>query len=197
MNRKHESKAYIASYEDYGAGLTQGPDPEDLINSVESRFGVIIRDEEAEEIRTPAQLIDLILTKIESREPGECMGQRAFHLIRRAAVRSFGLQRRSISPASKLDEIVPRKLRHARWNGFGTNIGAASWPKLKRSRTTFAVLAVLTLSVFVFVSSQLSESGVLNALLSSALTIAFAIGLSWITRPLKRVSRCPVLRWPI
>jgi hypothetical protein len=186
MNRERSPKAYIAAFEDFGHGLTQGPDAEDLISAVENRFGVIVTDDEAEAIRTPAQFIDLILTKVEAQEPSGCMSQRAFHLIRRALLRSFALQRRSISPNSKLDEIVPRRLRYARWKGFGKNVGATSWPELTRSRTTFAILTFLTAVLFMFALVRLSESGFVNVLLSSALTIVFTVGLAWITRPLKR-----------
>jgi hypothetical protein len=186
MNRRNAANAYIARFEDVGHCLAHDPDSQDLINAIENRFGVILTNDEAQALRTPAQLIDLILAKVESGEPTGCMSQQAFHLIRRAAQRSFGLPRQSISPNSKLEEIVPRKLRYARWKGFGTNIGAVSWPELKRSRVTFVVLALLAVAVFVFTSAQLAETGLANVLLSLTLAIAFSIGLVWITRPLKR-----------
>jgi hypothetical protein len=190
MNREQSRNAYIAAFEDFGHGVTQGPDAEDLINAVENRFGVIITVDEAEAIRTPSQLIDLILTKVEFQQSSECMSHRAFHLIRRSAVRSFGVQRRSISPNSKLEEIVPRKFRYARWKGFGRNVGANSWPELKRSRGTFTILALFTVMLFVFALVRFSGTGFVNMLMSAALTIVFAVGLAWITRPLKR--RFPV-----
>src|ERR1035441_11124293 len=144
MNQKTTEKAYIARFEDLGQGLAEGPDPEELILALETRFGIIIAGDEAEAIRTPAQLVDLIMTKVESLESSDCLSQRAFHLIRRAAMRSFDLHRQAISPATKLDEIVPRSLRYARWKLFGTNVGADRWPELKRSRTTFSILGLLS-----------------------------------------------------
>src|SRR5579864_9237877 len=169
MNRRNAANAYIARFEDVGHCLAHDPGSQDLINAIENRFGVILTNDEAQALRTPAQLIDLILAKVESGEPTGCMSQQGFHLIRRAAQRSFGLPRQSISPNSKLEEIVPRKLRYARWKGFGTNIGAVSWPELKRSRVTFVVLALLAVAVFVFTSAQLAETGLANVLLSLTL----------------------------
>jgi hypothetical protein len=186
MNQKTTEKAYIARFEDLGQGLAEGPDPEELILALETRFGIIIAGDEAEAIRTPAQLVDLIMTKVESLESNECLSQRAFHLIRRAAMRSFHRQRQAVSPGSKLDDIVPRKLRYARWKYFGTNVGASRWPELKRSRTTFAILALLAGTGFAFSSATLPVTGLPNFLASSAITIAFAFALAWITRPLKR-----------
>lgn len=190
MHHKNSTNAYIAPCEDIGHCLGYDPDSQDLINSIENRFGVILSNDEAEAVRTPAQLIDLILAKVEHRESTECMSQQAFHLIRRAAQRSFGLQRHSVSPNTKLEDIVPRKLRYARWKGFGTNIGAVSWPELKRSRFTFVALALLAVAGFVFTTVQMPERGLANVLLSLGLAIAFSVGLAWITRPLKR--RFPV-----
>jgi hypothetical protein len=186
MNQKTPKRPYIARFEDYGLSLTQGPDAEDLISALEARFGIVVAEDEAEAIRTPAQLVDLILTKVESLESRDCLSQRAFHLIRRAAMRSFHLNRQAISPSSKLDDIVPRNLRSARWRCFGTNLGANRWPELKRSRTTFAILAFLAATVFALVSARMSATGVLNFVASSATTIAFAFILAWTTRPLKR-----------
>lgn len=186
MNQKRTQRPYIARFEDFGLGLTQGPDAEDLISALETRFGIVVADDEAEAIRTPAQLVDLIMTKVESLESSDCLSQRAFHLIRRAAMRSFHLQREAVSPTRKLDDIVPRKLRYARWKGFGTNVGANRWPELKRSRTTFVILALLAAAGFAFASARLSVTGVLNLIASSAMTMAFTFTLAWITRPLKR-----------
>jgi len=186
MNQKAPQRPYIARFEDFGQGLTEGPDPEELILALETRFGIVILGDEAEAIRTPAQLVDLIMSKVESLESSDCLSQRAFHLIRRAAMRSFHLHGQAVSPTSKLDDIVPRKLRYARWKLFGTNVGANRWPELKRSRTTLTILVLLTVVGFAFASVRLSVTGVLNLLASSAITIAFAFVLAWITRPLKR-----------
>ena len=144
MKRKTSERPYIAQFADFGLGLTQGSDAEDLIVAIDRRVGIVVADDEAEAIRTPAQLVDLIMTKVESLKSSDCLSQRAFHLIRRAAMRSFDLHRQAISPATKLDEIVPRSLRYARWKLFGTNVGADRWPELKRSRTTFSILGLLS-----------------------------------------------------
>lgn len=186
MKQKTSERPYIAGFEDFGLGLTQGPEAEDLISALETRFGIIIAADEAEAIRTPAQLVDLIMTKVESPASRDCLSQRAFHLIRRAAMRSFHLHRQAISPDTKLDEIVPRSLRNARWKSFGTNVGANRWPELKRSRTTFVILALLAAVGFGFASVRVSVTGALNLFASSAMTVAFAFVLAWITRPLKR-----------
>jgi hypothetical protein len=186
MKRQTSERPYIARFADFGLGLTQGPDAEDLIAAIDRRFGIVVADDEAEAIRTPAQLVDLIMTKVESLKSSDCLSQRAFHLIRRAAVRSFGLHRQAISPATKLDDIVPLSLRHARWKLFATNVGADRWPELKRSRTTFAILVLLAAPVFAFSTATLPVTGLPNFLAASAITIAFAFVLAWITWPLKR-----------
>ena len=186
MKRKTSERPYIARFADFSLGLTQGPDAEDLIEVIDRKFGIVVADDEAEAIRTPAQLVDLIMTKVESLKSSDCLSQRAFHLVRRAAMRSFDLHRQAISPDTKLDEIVPRSLRYARWKLFGTNVGADRWPELKRSRTTFSILFLLAAAGFAFSSATLSATGLPNFLTASAITIAFASALAWITRPFKR-----------
>jgi len=148
MKQENPPRQYIARFEDHGLGLTDGPDAEDLICSLEERFGIVLADDETEAVRTPGQLVDLIMTKVESIKSTDCLSQRAFYLIRRVAIRSFLLPRRAIAPETKLGDIVPSKFRYARWKSFGTNIGAAKWPDLQRSRPVFATLVLLATAAF-------------------------------------------------
>jgi hypothetical protein len=78
MKQKTPERPYTARFEDYGLGLTDGPDAEELISALETRFGIIVAGDEAEAIKTPAQLVDLIMTKVESLESRDCLSQRAF-----------------------------------------------------------------------------------------------------------------------
>jgi hypothetical protein len=48
------------------------------------------------------------------------------------------------------------------------------------------ILALLAAVGFGFASVRLSVTGALNLFASSAMTVAFALVLAWITRPLKR-----------
>jgi hypothetical protein len=176
----------IAEFRDYGMGLTAGPDPEDLIESLRQRFGIALAYDELELIKTPGELIDLIMTKIESVQSTDCLSQDAFHLIRRAAMTSFHLPRQAIAPDAKLDDIIPSKLRRTRWKELGTNMGAAKWPDLQRSRSVVTILQILVPAAFGVACIMLPTTGVLNFFLASALAICLAFALAFLTRPVKR-----------
>ena len=166
--------------------MTEGAEPEDLTLAVEERFGISFDNDDLSVIKTPGELAELILSKVELVPTNVCLSQRAFHLIRRAAMRSFGSPRKTISPDSKLESFIPRKLRYATWRRFSTNLSASKWPGLKRSRLVMAVLIVLTGLVFSWCYRSLPLTGLFRFSLATALTVGFGFLAELLTRPLKR-----------
>lgn len=56
-----------------------GLDGVEIVMKVEDAFGIGIADSEAEKIVTPAQLIALVLSKVDRTPQPACLTQRAFH----------------------------------------------------------------------------------------------------------------------
>ena len=61
-----------------------GLDSVELVMRVEERFGIEIHDSEAEPIRTPGMLVDLVFSKLQTGPQNYCASQRAFYVLRRA-----------------------------------------------------------------------------------------------------------------
>jgi hypothetical protein len=167
-------------------GMTEGSEPEDLTLAVEERFGISFDNDDLSVIKTPGDLTELILTKVELVPSDVCLSQRAFHLIRRAAMRSFGLPRETCKPEARLESIIPRKFRYATWRKFSTNLAASRWPSLKRSRVLVAILVALTGVVFFWSYRSLPMSGLFRFSLATGLTVGFGFLAELLTRPLKR-----------
>lgn len=83
-------------------------DEVDLVEDIESAFGIRFSDVEAETCHTVGDLHGLILAKLPDREgrPEACQTARAFYRLRRAINDRFPDRR--ICPATRLDELVPR-----------------------------------------------------------------------------------------
>ena len=107
-----------------------GMDGVEIVMAVEERFGIAIEDAEAERIRTPGQLIDLVAAKLGLTSASICRTRRAFHRIRRTFMSRFGCDRKSIRPEVRLDVLIPRPSRTKVWRGLQQEFGATTWPKL-------------------------------------------------------------------
>ncbi len=129
-----------------------GMDGVEIVMAVEERFGIQISNEEAERIVKPRELIDLILTKIDSSDVPACLSRRAFHVVRRALVSQFGLERIAIRPSTKLASMIRRSGRRQSWCALQRHLGVEKWPELRTP-------GILILAVFA--------------------STALAIGLSW------------------
>lgn len=101
----------------------------EIVMSVEERCGIKIVDAEAEKVRTPAMLIDLVAEKLRVHSTQVCQSQRSFHLLRRVLVGSIGKVRKEIAPSTPIRSLVTGG-EDAFWNQLKADVGARSWPKL-------------------------------------------------------------------
>ncbi len=96
-----------------------GLDGVELVMEVEGEFGIRISDEAAGQIATVGQLADLVWSEVRGRRAafhGEhCPTSRSFYAIRRRLCDVLPAQRRSIRPASRLREFIPRQIRRRVW----------------------------------------------------------------------------------
>lgn len=125
-----------------------GLDGVELIMAVEERFGIEITDPEATKIRTPRELTNLVLTKVKTTSASECFSQKAFHLLRRSAIREFGVNQKALRPDTPLDNVLPREDRRSNWQLFANRIGATNWPTLRRPTWIVSALGITTFLVF-------------------------------------------------
>lgn len=125
-----------------------GLDGVELVMAFEERFGISITDGEAGNIRTPKDVIDLIMSKIKVTDEKLCLSQRAFYLLRNALIRKLGISRNSINPDTDLGKIIPKSDIKRVWKELRTEVQARSWPKLVRP--LWMKLAIFICSIGVF-----------------------------------------------
>ncbi len=108
-----------------------GLDGIELVMDVEDRFGISIRDDEAERIVTVGDLTQLVLSRIAARERHVCPTLRSF-LMLRADVRQLmadGALR--IRPHQRIVDVIPNHHRRAFWQSLEQRLGTAP-PSLQR-----------------------------------------------------------------
>lgn len=117
----------------------------EIIMAVEQTFGITIADEEAQELTTPRELVDLVMAKVAVTDKPSCLSQRAFHLLRRQAMASFKVPRKEFRLDTQLEEIVPKRERRKTWAEFRRNLQATHWPELVRAPSLLAALVGVTI----------------------------------------------------
>jgi hypothetical protein len=125
-----------------------GLDGVELLMNLEEAFGVEITDEEATNCKTPRMVIDLIVSKLNGAEGRVCRSQRAFYIIRRLLVRTFGLERKSIRPDTRLREFFPEPRQKELWDQLKAALTPGNWPPLKLPLWMSRCVLALCIAVF-------------------------------------------------
>ncbi len=107
-----------------------GLDGVEIIMGWENAFGINLSEAEVFELRTPRQAIDLIAAKVgaSDREPGVCLGLRAYHRIRQAFCSVAKVPRLQIRLNSKLRVLLPQEQRQNVWKAIFAQAGFPEAP---------------------------------------------------------------------
>lgn len=140
-------------------GLTSncmGLDAVEIVMAVEEAFDVEILDSEAEKIRTPGQLVDLVLGKTATATSNVCLTHRAFNLVRSTLIRRCSLDRREIRPSTLLGDALPRRDRRARLKELTLDLALTGSPELSRPAwvTTSLASAALVAGLAAFAATS-------------------------------------------
>ena len=109
-----------------------GMDGVELVLQVEEQFGISLTDEEAAAVLTPAQLIDLVISKKSVEEQASCPTQRAFHLLRAAFRRISGVKNLSLSLDSQTAAVCGSIPQREVWLALQKELGIEKWPEMER-----------------------------------------------------------------
>ncbi|WP_211209775.1 hypothetical protein [Uliginosibacterium gangwonense] len=95
--------------------------------ATEEAFDISIADEEAWEIRTVGQLEDLVLAKLHVQDASKhtrpyCLSSFSFYRFRAALQKHAGIPRRSITPTTHLEDVLPSDNRQALWLRLGQEL---------------------------------------------------------------------------
>ena len=120
-----------------------GMDSVEIFKAVEESFDIQIEDCEAENLRTPKDLIELILCKTCTTSTGICLTHRSFNLLRRFLVERCALQRGSVRPDVPLHTMLARDQRCERLQQLTAELALSSMPQLVRSDRLISLLCLM------------------------------------------------------
>lgn len=90
---------------------------------MEESFRIKFVDNELKDITTIGQLCDQIISKIEFKNTNDCTSQQAFYKLKNAISEVINLDKKSITPSTSLDNILPRKHRLVSLKKIENHIG--------------------------------------------------------------------------
>src|SRR5947208_17042067 len=122
-----------------------GLDAVEIVMAVEKDFDIQIEDSEAEQILTPGQLIDLVMSKVATTTTDICLTHRSFNLLRQFFVRRYAFPRNQLKPDTSLQTILPRTQRLAQLQELSTELAIGSFPQLIRRGWLIALLYTFSL----------------------------------------------------
>jgi len=105
-----------------------GLDGVEIIMRTEETFGIEIPDQVAQEILTPAALVDFVAANVPLKPTEECFSQRLFYRLRRG----FRSQLRALSSTFDLDTPLRAILHKDQWPqvwvAIRAEVGQPDWP---------------------------------------------------------------------
>ncbi len=123
-----------------------GLDTVELVMDVEDHFGILLREDESQGIRTIGDLADVILTRNLASAIMPCPSMRAFYDLRSVIRASLGSTELPMRPSTLLAELIPASHRQACWAAVQSKqpwrFPGLQW-KRQTYRFTLAFIAVL------------------------------------------------------
>ena len=110
-----------------------GLDAVELIMAVEEAFDIQIPDREAEKLSTVGQMYAFVVNKLAFNERPRCQSSAVFYQARRALVDLHGAPRRSVSPSTRMDSLLPSTSRRSDWQSLSRTM-EAQLPQLEAPR---------------------------------------------------------------
>jgi len=121
-----------------------GLDSVELVMAFEETFGVAISDAEAVMCETPADVIALVVGKIQTSGTEGCLSQRGFYELRRALTKTLGIDRSAVSLDTGIRSLCSGRSDPELWELLKLATKARRWPPLVRPRRLVWCLWLLT-----------------------------------------------------
>jgi len=155
----------------------------ELIMDFEEAFGVELTDAEVIDSVTPRIIGDVIFSRLKATDERICQSQRAFYILRRAFVKIFNVEKKSITPETRFRDFVGESQQKEIWEQLRVAIAARSWPKLTLPLMMSRVLIAATLAVFSIPVYAVIRSSELVCFGGAILAIVFLMVANKFTRP--------------
>ena len=146
---------------------------------VEEAFDISIADDEAEKVRTPKALIELVQSKVATVELSICLTHRAFNWLRRYLIEHWALPRPRITPKTQLTALIPRAQRKLFLQQLSTSLGAGDLPPgLVRPKWLKLLIAALCIAIGMYFG-VIFGTGIENTLV---LLLLVAVASAWVAK---------------
>jgi hypothetical protein len=99
-----------------------GEDVHDLAIAIEDSFAITFTSDELLTTTTIDQLFDLVVSKLNHDNQNSCLSGATFYRLRAALTRVCAVPRGQIHPNTKLDILMPRKLRRVQWDSLRSSL---------------------------------------------------------------------------
>ena len=100
----------------------------EIVLQAEEAFGIAISDEAAECMRTPADLVAFVLSKVPVARAPECMSQRMFYRLRKGFRIQVPALLTKFKPDTQLSTILHKDQWRRVWSGVRDSVGEPQWP---------------------------------------------------------------------
>jgi hypothetical protein len=148
----------------------------EMVMEVEEAFDIEIADADAEKLRTPRDLIDLVMGKVGRTDVAVCLTQRAFHRLRKAFLGELRLKRADFQLDTRMDELLPLPARKTMLPAIYQLAGVAVPPQLERTQQLCVFLLLASVA-----SGAAAGFALARASHGKSLLLNLAGQLSWLT----------------
>jgi hypothetical protein len=100
-------------------GVLMGLDAVELTMAVEEAFDIEIADQEAVKLNTVGQMYAYVVSRLAFPQRERCASSAVFYRTRRALMDLYGTQRRSITPSTRMETLLPPGQRWSHWESLG------------------------------------------------------------------------------
>lgn len=151
-----------------------GLDTVELVMEMEDEFGISIPDADAEKLGTVGNIYDYLRDRLSALRGERCVTQAIFYRLRSAMVTQFGLRRRNIRPAARLDQLLHPEQWQQHWQYFCNHLGLELPLLLRHSRRYatdgWAIAFIISAAIVPSFFLQSVSAGVPAASTSTAAT---------------------------
>ena len=150
----------------------------ELVMEFEIEFGLQIPDDVAEKMPSVRDVVEYVHAELRKTLPQaeSCLTSRSFYRLRRELTRLLSLPRRSITPKTELESLVPQDQRREVWQALLSS--GIQLPSLQRSTVTAWAAATIVIAGPTGLALVMREPWFLLAALPLWLVVSLA------TRPL-------------
>lgn len=126
-----------------------GLDSVELVIRFEDAFGLNISDDDACRMRTPRDVIEYVMTRVEQSQ-SVCLSQQVFYSLRREWCEQLNVTRISLRPATLLDDLVHKRNRRATWERLCASKNA-TWHQFDLTRPKWMRVSLWLVPLIVLV----------------------------------------------